>query len=309
MALVNWYRLLWNVWREKHASPSIIAAIVKVERDLFRLMHYNRRDDLSIMACVMRVWSLARVNCIETIEIVAFSDIEQEMNLFDRENAIAFLCSGPVSENLIPPIYRQAPPLGMQGVELTDEGILILFAIWHGNLIDLVEKGEDISFSIENNRAVSSYSFVDDDYRLLDRIMGMEQVSIVSLFSFYSNPNPFTLIKHSGVDFTHQTKMASTLFDHEPLLYKDSVLGQLLILARVYKVSFLVNDEILYYLQTNETKPAIWLFYSLERKTCALILDKKIGLQFDIGAKCDWIQIMVAALQSIGPEAAMEEET
>ena len=313
-ALVNWYRLLWNVSRERRASPTLIAAIVKVERDLFRLMHYNRRDDLSIMVCVMRVWALARVNCSETIEKVAFSDIEQEMSLRLRENAIAYLCSGPVPENLIPPLYRQAPPLGMEGVELTDEGILILFALWHGSLIDLVEKGPNLH--IDSNREIEcpSYTFADDDYRLLDRIMGMEQISIVSLFSFYSNPNPFTLIKHSGLDFTQQTKMASLLFDHEPLLYKENVLGRLLIVARVYKIPFLVNDEILFYFLSEDEKPALWIFYSLERKTCAWVENGKIRIQFDMQAQGDWVHdvhtiVAAAAKRSIGREAAMEEET
>lgn len=334
-ALVDWYRLLWHVDKNGEGRLTETLDLAKLERELYLLLHYHRRDDLAIMVCVMRVWSLARMcNCrAASDEPFSFHDIERyvlpktavDTSLRRLENAIALLCGKPVEDRLIPPLYRQTPPLGMPGFELTDEGVLILFSHWHGHLLHVFLMVECSRPSVEDSFACATfaandapYNFGDDDFRLLDRILGMENVSMLAIFSFYSNPNPFTLIKHSGVDSTNQTKMAGTLFDHEPMLYKESEIGRLLVLARGYKLPFLVNDEIMFYCH-GDPKHAIGLVYSLERKCCVLVLNGRVAALFELGVESA-VHLLESAIRhsgltanseqrSTGPEGAMEEET
>lgn len=331
-AMVNWYRLLWHMIQngdfvnkngigiENGTAPDIR----KFERELFKILHCHERDDVTVVVCVMKVWALARLIVDGPGSLgsfLSFNDIEgsagdgqREGQIENIEHGIAFLCGPPVAEYLIPPLYRQNPPLGMPGVELTDTGILILFAIWHERLIEQVcvnvpvlatvfnaENAESAVSTAESTVSTAEIAenttpLGDDDYRLLDRILGMENVPLQSIFSLYSKPNPFTLIKHSGLDFSTQTKMAGTLFDHEPSLYKDSLLGRLLLLAHSRKLVFLLNDEILGFLggflggderggavEGGGAMNAIWLFYSLEKKFAAPVVNGRIMVLVPFG--------------------------
>ena len=110
-ALVNWYRLLWHAQAER--LPSHLNECLKdmdlarLERELFALLHYYPRDDISIMVCVFRVWALARMCLVDehafgnenanATEKISFAEIEQfhlpdhepDHALRQLENAIA----------------------------------------------------------------------------------------------------------------------------------------------------------------------------------------------------------------------------
>lgn len=346
-ALVNWYRLLWHAQAER--LPSHLNECLKdmdlarLERELFALLHYYPRDDISIMVCVFRVWALARMCLVDehafgnenanATEKISFAEIEQfhlpdhepDHALRQLENAIAYLSGVPVPEQLIPPLYRQNAPLHMPGVEITDDGLLILFALWHQLLLERFVLAVPYSSCsvvdpFDHETAHTGPALVDEDYRLLDRILGMEKIPQQVIFSCYSNPNPFTLIKRSGADFDAQTKMAGQLFDHEPSLYRNSPLGGLLLLARESRLPFFVNDDMLFSFQTSEqAKLAIWVFYSLEQKFCSLVLGRHVLARFLLGPESESCQSLLSNMKrlistnlaplSTAPEAAMEEET
>ena len=272
-AVVNWYKLLWQCVT---AAIQPVAGLEKLERELAFILHHYARDDTAIVIGLMKVWALARILVFGgnySISKTAFSAIDEKTP--DLENAIAFLCGPPVDRVFIDANYRLPPPLGMLGVELNDEGILHLYSIWHLAILEKVIAGGIDVVSACTPDFNSNTTLLDDDYRRLDRMLGLEYVPFVKTFSSASNINPFTMIKRAGLDPDLQSVAAGLLFDHDPVLYPMSLHGKYLLLAKTYSIPLLILDEALF----SKPSPAIWLVYTSTHRFAA-ILDGEHLLMF-----------------------------
>lgn len=279
-AVVNWYQLLWQCVT---AAVPPVPGLDKLERELAFILHHYARDDTAIVLGLMKVWALARILVYGgnySITKVPFSDIDEKTP--DLENAIAFLCGPPLDFSFIDANYRLPPPLGMHGVELNDEGIMHLYGVWHLAVLENVIAG---GVNVVPNPASSTFSvnfiatLLDDDYRRLDRMLGLEYVPLVKCFSSASAMNPFTLIKRAGLDPDLQSIAAGLLFDHDPTLYPTSLHGQYLLLAKSYDIPLLVLDEVLFSSHRNVNILSIWLVYTSTHRFAA-ILDGEHVLMF-----------------------------
>lgn len=292
-AVVHWYKLLWHTLHEQGPPPPSPHCAI-LEPMLEKFLHNHLRSDMHIVACIFRVWALARCfnekivpgNTDVSVSVLVnfeYTESDQDPTLSALKNNIALLVAGPVHATLIPPHYRQTSSFQCDApnkFDITHAGLLALYSAWHLAKLDALwmdaptPHEEDCSQDSTNSQDdPEPLFFNDNELRRLNAINGCTYIPAHSLYCCASEENVYVRIKNSTLDTDAQALAAAELFDYNPAHYANSLIGAYLNLSRTSGLPLLFADEVLFY-----QGAAIWLQFDATRRMVALVHNQVVSM-------------------------------
>ena len=272
-ALNNWFNLLYHYNHYDQTSKENIpwSSILTVETYLHDMLHFCERDDSNIVVAALLVWALARrLRCPTTnSQAVSFDEL---CNQFDLDG-LAYLLSVPVKADYIPPVYRRPAALEFPDLyELTDEGILQLYANWHMLFVDqLLEVCPPLPITANEKPPVALDNFSSDECVQLEKLQGLCYIPATVLYANKSNENVYKLISISGMAPDAITAANQSIFEFPRSMYGDTTTGRYLSWAKKMFLPVVINDEILY-----STGRQLWLYRTATTNIAAIVVDQKV---------------------------------
>ena len=266
-SLINWYKLLWNkIFPRAEFEPVDIdeCIIATLEKDLCKLLHEHPRDDKQIINGLMRVWGLChyiktRKKTNTSLDIL----LRESYSLEEFLDGAAFFIVGNVPREQVPVEFQRPGPLQEADnfCELTDHGIMLLYAHWHIKLMKnklAVISSPDVD---ENGPLCFDVKFSMQDISRLDAINGCANLQAQDIYMDPSNMNIYCRIKDSSLNEEDKYNLAMTLFEFNPETYNESLIGNILLFCKKVGFDFCYGDEI-FWLKGK----LIWVWYDAEQK-------------------------------------------
>jgi hypothetical protein len=267
-SLINWYKLLWNkTFPGPEIEPVCIDECIlsTLEKDLCKLLHEHPRDDQKIINGLMRVWGLCHhmQKCEKNDDICFDILFKETYSLEEYLDSAAFFIVGHVPRELVP-VEFQRPGILQEAdnfCELTDNGIMLLYAHWHIKLMK--NKLAVISSPVDDDITPLSFdvTFSMQDITRLDAINGCANLQAQDIYMDPSNMNIYSRIKESSLNEEDKYDLAMTLFEFNPETYNSSLIGKILLFCKKSGFDFCYGDEI-FWLKGK----LIWVWYDAEQK-------------------------------------------